>query len=229
MDLATRAALLREADLYVVITESFCAGRASLEVLDACLDAGVRMVQLREKELPDRDLLALARSWREATLRTGALFILDDRVDIALAADADGVHLGRSDLPLEAAQRIAPELLLGASTHTLEQALDAQERQADYINIGPIFPTKTKTATAAPVGPELIAEIRPRLRIPFTCMGGIKTDNVDRVLEQGAHIVAVVTAVTAAPDIRAATTELRHRILARRRGYISSRPTTQEK
>jgi len=229
MDLATRAALLREADLYVVITESFCAGRASLEVLDACLDAGVRMVQLREKELPDRDLLALARSWREATLHTGALFILDDRVDIALAADADGVHLGQSDLPLEAARRIAPELLLGASTHNLEQALDAQERQADYINIGPIFPTKTKTATAAPVGPELIAEIRPRLRIPFTCMGGIKTDNVDRVLEQGAQIVAVVTAVTAAPDIRAATTELRHRILARRRGYISSRPTTQEK
>ena len=177
-----------------------------------------RLVQLREKELPDRDLLALARAWRDATRQAGALFIVDDRVDIALAANADGVHLGRTDLPLETARRIAPELLLGASTHSLEHALESQARGADYINIGPIFPTRTKTATAAPVGPDLIAEIRPHLRIPFTCMGGIKPDNVDQVLAQGAQIIAVVTAVTAAPDVTAAATDLRNRILAHRRG-----------
>ncbi len=217
MDHAKRIARLRETDLYVVITESFCAGRASLEVLQACLDAGVRLVQLREKELSDRELFTLARAWREATSRAGALFLMDDRVDIALAAKADGVHLGQTDLPLRTARSIAPDLILGASTHNREQALDAQDQGADYINIGPIFPTKTKVKTAPAVGPELIAEIQPHLRIPFTCMGGIKIDNIDRVLEQGAQIVAVVTAVTAAPDIHEAASALRNRIIAHRR------------
>lgn len=217
MNHATRAARLRQADLYVVITEAFCAGRSSLEVLHACLDAGVRLVQLREKHLTDRDLFLLARAWREATLRADALFIMDDRVDIALAAGADGVHLGQSDLPLEAARRIAPGLILGASSHTLKQALAAEAEKADYVNIGPIFSTQTKTLTSPPVGPELIDAIGPRLHIPFTCMGGIKPDNVDHVLEKGARIAAVVTAVTAAPDIHAAATDLRNRILTGRR------------
>lgn len=216
MEHEARVARLREADLYVVITESFCAGRSSLETLEACLSAGVRLVQLREKTLSDRDLYGLALDWRSATRRTGALFLLDDRLDIALAVGADGVHLGQSDLPLDAARRIAPDLILGASSHSLEEALVAQDGGASYVNIGPVFPTRTKAVATGAIGPELIAEIRPHLHIPFTCMGGIKRDNVDRVLEQGARIVAVVTAVTAAPDPGAAAAALRNRILEKR-------------
>lgn len=216
MDPLTRASRLRASDLYVVITEAFCAGRSSLETLEVCLAAGVRLVQLREKDLSDGELYALGCAWREATNRAGALFVLDDRVDIALAVGADGVHLGQSDLPVAAARRIAPDLILGASSHSPQEALAAQAEGADYVNIGPVFPTQTKAVPTGAVGPELITEIRPQLHIPFTCMGGIKLDNIDRVLEAGARIIAVVTAVTAAPDIGAAATALRNRILQKR-------------
>ncbi|HDP35092.1 MAG TPA: thiamine phosphate synthase, partial [Candidatus Hydrogenedentes bacterium] len=194
------AARLRETDLYVVITESFCAGRSSLQTLERCLEAGVRIVQLREKRLADGALFDLACHWRARTREANALFIVDDRVDIALAAAADGVHLGCGDLPVAAARRIAPELIIGASSHNLGEALAAQDADADYVNIGPVFPTQTKETPTGDVGPELIAAVAPHLRIPFTCMGGIKLDNVDLVLKQGAQIVAVVTAVTAATD-----------------------------
>ena len=206
-----------EAGLYVVITESFCAGHSALETLAQCMAAGVKLVQMREKNLGDRELLELARAYRDATREAGALFIVDDRVDIALAAQADGVHLGQTDMPIADARRIAPYLLLGSSSHCLEEALAAQEAGADYVNIGPIFATQTKTVSSGAVGPQLISEIVPHLHIPFTCMGGIKLENIDKVLEQGARTVAVVTAVTAAADQRAAAQALRTRIIGGRR------------
>ncbi len=207
---------LKDADLYVVITESFCAGRSALETLAQCMAAGVKLVQMREKNLGDRELLALARAYRDATREAGALFIVDDRVDIALAAQADGVHLGQEDMSVADARRIAPYLLIGASSHSLEEALTAQEAGANYVNIGPVFPTQTKEVAAGAVGPQLISEIAPHLHIPFTCMGGIKAENIDEVLERGANIIAVVTAVTAADDPRIAAQTLRARILAHR-------------
>jgi thiamine-phosphate pyrophosphorylase len=207
---------LKDADLYVVITESFCAGRSALETLAQCMAAGVKLVQMREKNLGDRELLALARAYRDATREAGALFIVDDRVDIALAVQADGVHLGQDDMPVADARRIAPYLLIGASSHSLEEALTAQEAGADYVNIGPVFATQTKAVASGVVGTPLISEIAPHLHIPFTCMGGIKEENIDEVLERGARIIAVVTAVTAADDQRAAAQALRSRIIARR-------------
>jgi thiamine-phosphate pyrophosphorylase len=210
---AERMARFEKADLYVVITEAYCAGRDPLEVLDACLAAGVRLVQLREKDLGDGALFERAVAFRARTAEAGALLIVDDRVDIALAAGADGVHLGLADLPIDAARRIAPDLIIGASTHDLQEALAAQAAGASYVNIGPIFDTQTKNVPTGTVGPAMITEIRPQLRIPFTCMGGIKAHNVDEVLAQGARRVAVVTAVTAAPDVEAAARELRDAIL----------------
>ena len=207
----------RKSDLYVVITESFCAGRSALEILAQCITAGVKLVQLREKNLNDRELLALARAYRDATREAGALFIMNDRLDIALAAQADGIHLGQNDMPIADARRIAPYLIIGASSHSLEEALGTQEAGADYVNIGPIFATQTKNVQAGAVGPELISEITPQLHIPFTCMGGIKRENMDVVLEQGAQILAVVTAVTAADDPRTAAEILRKRIVEERR------------
>ncbi len=114
MDLARRLAAFEQADLYVVITEAFCAGRLALTVLDQVLAAGVGIVQLREKDLDGRQLYELATAYRRLTRAAGTLLIIDDRVDIALAADADGVHLGQADLPVAAARRIAPDLIVGA-------------------------------------------------------------------------------------------------------------------
>ncbi len=141
-----------------------------------------------------------------------AILIIDDRVDVALAVGADGVHLGQSDLPVKAARRIAPELIIGASSHHLNEALAAQAGGASYVNIGPIFPTDTKELAMAALGPGMIETIAPHLTVPFTTMGGIKADNIGQVLERGARHVAVVTAVTAADDIRAAALELREAI-----------------
>lgn len=216
MDHAARMKRFEQTDLYVVITESFCGGRSALEVLEACLDAGVRLVQFREKDLDDGALYERASAFRERTAAAGALLIVDDRVDIALAIGADGVHLGQSDLPLAAARRIAPDLILGASSHNPEEAEAAQAAGASYVNIGPIFDTQTKAVSSGAVGPAMIDRIAPHLNVPFTCMGGIKAHNIDEVLDRGARHVAVVTAVTAAPVVSAAAKELRERILAAR-------------
>jgi len=198
-----------ESDLYVVITESFCAGRPAMEVLDAVLEAGVTLVQLREKDCADGDLYARACAFRERTKEHDALLIIDDRVDIALAVGADGVHLGEFDLPVTVAREIAPELILGASSHNLDEAVAAQEAGASYVNIGPIFVTQTKTVATGAIGPEMIDAIAPKLHIPFTTMGGIKAHNVGEVLARGARHVAVVTAVTAAENVYEAAKELR--------------------
>lgn len=213
MNLEERMVRFDETDLYVVITEAFCAERTATEVLDAVLAAGVRVVQLREKEVDDRELYERARAFRQRTRDAGALLIVDDRLDLALAAGADGVHLGRADLPVAAARFIAPDLIVGASSHNLHEALAAQQAGASYVNIGPIFPTHTKLNTRDAIGPNMIDAIKPRLTIPFTTMGGIKLHNIDEVLRRGARHVAVVTAVTEADDVARAASELRHAIL----------------
>lgn len=218
MEYAERMRRFEDSDLYVVITRSFCKGRSSLAVLDAVLDAGVRLVQFREKDLTDNERYGQAKAFRERTRAHGALLIVDDRVDIALAVEADGVHLGEFDLPVSAARRIAPDLIIGASSHNRGEALTAQEAGASYVNIGPIFPTETKSVAVGAVGPAMIDEIAPHLRIPFTAMGGIKAHNIGEVLERGARHVAVVTAVTAARDVRGAASELRALIRGKGQG-----------
>jgi thiamine-phosphate pyrophosphorylase len=213
MDLARRLAAFERADLYVVITEAFCAGRTSLEVLDRVLAAGVGIVQCREKDLEDRRLYELAVEFRRRTEAAGALLIIDDRVDIALAAGADGVHLGQEDLPVATARGIAPDLVIGASSHSLEEALRAQEAGAGYVNIGPIFSTPTKPA-AIPLGVEAIQRIAPHLRISWSTMGGINQSNIAQVVAQGARHPAVMSAVTAAADVTAAARALRQAIIS---------------
>jgi thiamine-phosphate pyrophosphorylase len=151
----------------------------------------------------------LAQKFREKTASAGMLLIINDHLDIALACGADGVHLGQDDLPLSAARKLAPDLLIGISTHNLEEALAAQEQGADYVNIGPIFATQTKEISMEPLGPEAIEKIVPKLKMTFTVMGGINTSNIDRVLRAGARRIAVVSAVTQAKDIGQAVRELR--------------------
>ncbi len=206
---AARMKRFDETDLYVVITEAFCAGRDAMEVLEGALAGGVRLIQLREKDCATGELMARAVAFRERTQAADALLIIDDRVDVALACGADGVHLGQDDMPIADARRIAPELIIGSSSHDLEEAMAAQAAGASYVNIGPIFATQTKSLAMAPLGVEAIDGIAPHLRIPFTNMGGIKEHNIASIVERGGRHPAVVTAVTAADDVEQAAASLR--------------------
>jgi thiamine-phosphate pyrophosphorylase len=208
-----RRRLFQQVDIYPVTCEEFSQGRSNLEVLEAVIQGGARIIQLREKEYPKKDLYHLALKFREMTVKVGVLLIINDHVDIALAVGADGVHLGQEDLPVQVATKLAPELFIGASTHSLEQALQAQKDGADYVNIGPIFPTRTKEGAERVLGPEAIAKISPSLEIPFTVMGGINEANIDQVLAQGARRVAMVTAITRAADIAAKVRSLKEKII----------------
>ena len=207
-----RKSLFQQVDIYPVTCERLSNGRSDLEVLEGLAAGGAKIVQLREKDMCERDFFRLAEKFRERTARAGMLLIINDRVDVALAIGADGVHLGQEDFPVPAARKIGPELLIGASSHDLEEAIRAQEEGADYVNIGPIFPTGTKEGIEHFLGPEEIGRIVSNLSIPFTVMGGIKESNVFRVLAAGATKVAVVTAITQAPEIAKAVRSFRNRI-----------------
>ncbi len=201
---------LRRVDLYPVISGTpFNAGRPDQDILDGVLEGGVRMVQYRPKEICTRDALLAARIFRTRTEQAQALLVVNDRLDIALACGADGVHLGQQDLPVSVARSLAPDLIIGASTHSLEQALLAQEQGASYVNIGPIFPTNTKERLTTFLGPGVISDIARHLSIPFTVMGGIKEHHVPQLMAAGARILAVVTAVSQAEDVTAAAVRFR--------------------
>jgi thiamine-phosphate pyrophosphorylase len=207
-----RAEAFRSVDLYPVIGERFCSGRSSAEVLKGVILGGARIVQFREKDFPEHEIFRRAEQYRRITADAGILLVINDRVDIAMAVDADGVHLGQDDIPPEAARRIAPGLLIGVSTHSMEEALTAREGGADYVNVGPIFPTNTKQGIIRTLGPEAVTEIGERIELPYTVMGGIKEENLHEVLSRGARRVAVVTAVTQAPDVAKTTRSFIERI-----------------
>lgn len=204
-----RAERFRNTGLYLVIGHEFTNGRSVLDVLAAAVDGGVRTVQLREKNLSGRELTLLAEKFRRKCDELGVLMLMNDHVDIALAVGADGVHLGQDDMPLEAARRIAPELILGRSTHSVEQALEAQAQGADYVNLGPVFPTRTKNTPVQPLGLEIIRNAAPKLSIPFSVMGGVKEHNIPQLYDAGARIFAMVTELTQADDVAAKARAMR--------------------
>jgi thiamine-phosphate diphosphorylase len=184
------------------------------QLLDAVLDGGCRLVQLRDKRMALAELYPLARAARERCRRAGALFIVNDRADLALAVDADGLHVGQDDLPAAAARRLlAPGKILGVSTHSPGQAHQALQDQADYVAVGSIFPTGTKEGFQL-VGPELVRALRPHLPVPLVGIGGITLDNAAEVIAAGADAVAVISAVCAAPDPAGATRHFLERLTA---------------
>jgi thiamine-phosphate pyrophosphorylase len=194
-----------EVTVYPVSCEPLANGRSDIEWLDGVLAGGAGIVQLRDKESDDRALFQKAVAFREMTSRAGALFIVNNRVDIALLAGADGVHLGNSDLPAEEVRKLAPDLIIGVSCNSEEQAATAMERGASYFNIGPLFPTKTKKNLSRFLGAEAIPVFAARSSLPFTVMGGIKLEHVPQLTALGARRIAVVTALTMADDIAGET------------------------
>ena len=196
-----RIEAFRHTDVYPVVTSEFCAGRSPVDVAASLLAGGARILQIREKTMPDRPFLELLRQARELTWDCSALLIVDDRVDAALIAQADGVHLGQDDLPLPDARRIAPDLLIGVSTHNADEIRRAQDEGCSYLNIGPIFPTNTKQLTGIRfLGLNELKSLIPLVRVPFSVMGGIKDSLLAELKSAGAGRVAAVTAFTQAVD-----------------------------
>lgn len=202
---------IEEVTVYPVSCERLAKGRSDRSWLDEVLRGGARIVQLRDKDAPDRVLLEKARYFREKTLEAGALFLVNDRVDIALLVDADGVHVGQQDLPPWEIARLAPDMLIGISCNREEQARQiarlVQEHGpvVSYYNIGPVYPTRTKEGLAEFIGPESIRRFSAGLSLPFTVMGGIKLEHVPELVALGAGRIAVVTALTGAADIASET------------------------
>ncbi len=206
----------QQAGLYLVTSQALSRGRSTLEIVDAALAGGVRLIQLREKEMPMPDFFRLAELLRARTAQAGALLIINDRVDVALSVGADGVHLGQADLPIAPVRHLAPNLIIGASTHSPAEAQAAEHAGASYINIGPLFPTQTKTWSGEFLGLEGLREIAPLVTIPWTVMGGIKPEHVPALIQAGAHTIAVVTAITAADDPAQAARDLLFKIRGQR-------------
>ena len=202
--------------LYVILDRGAARGRDLLDLLEAAVAGGCRMVQLREKDWPSGRLLPVAEGLRARCAEAGVTFIVNDRVDLALAVAADGVHLGQDDLPARVARPLLRAgMILGVSTHSVAQARAAQAAGADYVAVGSMFPTGTK-ADFELVGPDLVRKLRPEIRVPLIGIGGITPGNVRGVIRAGADGVAVISAVCAAPDPVAATRALLHEIRAAR-------------
>lgn len=185
--------------LYVLITADLCRGDW-LAVAEQALAGGADCLQLREKNLDDAELLRRAQALAALCHRYNALFIMNDRPDIALLAGADGVHLGQDDLPVAAARRIlGHDAIIGKSTHTLEQALAAAEEAPDYIAVGQMFQSATKPQDHI-AGIETLRQIAAQVKVPLVAIGGITLDNASEILAAGAQAVAVCQAVIGRPD-----------------------------
>lgn len=213
--LAGRAELtgrLRRARLHVLLTTELCKGDPTVTA-HAAIAGGADCIQLREKDLSDRQLWELARRLRALTLQAEALLIVNDRPDIAALVDADGVHVGQDDLPVAEARRIAGgDRLVGLSTHSIEQARSAVTTGADYIGVGPMFASPTKAATPV-AGPALLEQVAGEIDTPHVAIGGVTADNVGRLVDAGACCVAVCQAVIATDDPKAAAAAIRKRLL----------------
>jgi thiamine-phosphate pyrophosphorylase len=169
----------------------------------AMLDGGARIVQLRWKSASTRELLRAAEAIRELTRDAGAWLVVDDRLDVALACDADGVHLGKEDLPAPAARRILGSRILGVSTHDVAQAREAEAAGASYIGFGPVFATASKATGYDPRGLDRLREIRRAVRLPIVAIGGVDAERAASVLEAGADAAAMISALTIADDVAA--------------------------
>ncbi len=188
--------------LYVITEVSLSRGRSHSETAALALEGGAGVIQLRNKELPARRLIEEGRKIAALAREKDALFIVNDRLDVAMAIKAEGVHLGQEDLPLSLARKVAgPEMIIGATVRTPEQARLAQEAGADYLGAGAVFPSTAKSS-APVIGLDNLREIKKAVSIPVVAIGGISMENISRVIEAGVDGTVIVSAVVGAQDIR---------------------------
>jgi len=191
--------------LYVITDRRL---RDEIETVNAALEGGATAIQMRIKNAPTGEMIRVGKELRKITKEYDALFFVDDRLDVALAVDADGVQLGPEDMPISIARELAPNLIIGASVYNLEEALKAEKDGADYLGAGSVFPTKTKK-DARVLGLEGLKRIVESVKIPVVAIGGINHENVRKVLEIGVDGIAVISAIVGAEDVKKATEEMR--------------------
>jgi thiamine-phosphate pyrophosphorylase len=195
--------------LYLITDRKLFNAQCSLYLaIEDALKAGVKVIQLREKDLGTRDLLNMAYIMRDLTKQYNARLFINDRADIALAVGADGVHLGQNNIPAHAVRKISGnKLLIGVSTHGIDEATEAEKDGADFITLGPIYRTPSKTKYGKPIGIKTLKEVRANVSIPIFAIGGIKLDKVKEVTETGAEGVALISAILTAENIKETTEE----------------------
>jgi thiamine-phosphate pyrophosphorylase len=196
-------------DLYLVTDRSLTQGRDLLWVLQQALDGGVEAIQLREKDLGGRELFSLAEAARKLTQGYHARLLINDRIDLALAVDADGVQLGNASIPIESARvLLGRQQLLGASTHSLEEAQEAERNGADFVVFGPVYFTPSKAPYGEPQGMAALKKIVEKISLPIYAIGGIKPENIADARCAGVRGVALISAVMSAADPKDATKKI---------------------
>ena len=200
--------------LYLVTDRGLSRERSTLEIVTAAVNGGATVVQLREKQCSTRDFIEQALAIKDFLKDRGVPLIINDRVDVAQAIEADGVHLGQTDMPLEVAKKILGDsMIIGISAESLPDAIAAEQGGADYLGVSPIYATPTKADTAPALGLEGLRKIRKAVRLPLVGIGGLNPDNAAEVIRNGADGVAVVSAIVAADDPQAAADALRQIII----------------
>ena len=197
-------------ELYVITDEAIAGGLPHAEIARRAIAGGADVIQLREKECGCPELNRIGRTLCEITRKTGTLFIVNDRLDVALACGADGVHLGQDDIRVGVARQIAPPgFIIGVSVGTVDEAVMAEQAGADYLALSPVFSTASKNNAGTGRGLGVLREIRRNVSVPVIAIGGINRDNVRDVIAAGADGVAVISVVVGSPDITAAARELK--------------------
>jgi thiamine-phosphate pyrophosphorylase len=196
--------LLDEIDFYFV-TDSGLSKAGILSDVEKAVAAGCRIVQYREKSLSTKEMILEAAKIKEIC-GNEAIFLVNDRVDVALAVDADGVHIGQEDMPIETARSLlGPDKIIGLSVNNVEEALDAEKMSADYVGLGPIFNTSTKKDAGNGIGPESIHPVKDAVRIPVVAIGGINKQNSESVVIGGADSLVAISAVVCSDDVEKET------------------------
>ena len=200
-------------DLYCLTAEAYSLGRTNAEVVGEMIAAGIQVIQYREKDKSMREKFQGCQKIRQMTTAAGVTFIVNDDVDLAMMTGADGIHVGQDDLPVPEIRRVVGEkMIIGLSTHSPEQAREAERIGVDYIGVGPIFRTTTKKDVCDPVGFQYLEYVVENIKIPFVAIGGIKESNVREISGRGAKCFAMVTEIVGAENIKQKIADIRSRI-----------------
>lgn len=204
--------------LYVILDPEVAAGRDLTAIVAAALEGGASLIQLRDKTHPKGVQLGVARQLKQHCLEHGALFIVNDHADLGLAVEADGVHVGQKDLPVDVVRRLVPaEMIVGCSTNNVEEARRAEADGADYVSVGRLFPTGSKDDTR-PATLDTLRAVKAAVSVPVCAIGGINESNIDSVIAAGADMVSVIGAVVGPGDPRDAAARLASRFECEREG-----------
>ena len=199
-----KSSLLKEIDFYLV-TDSGLSRKGTLSDVKEAVESGCRIVQYREKNKSTKEMIDEASEIKRIC-RNKAIFLVNDRIDVALAVDADGVHIGQDDMPIETARKLlGPDKIIGLTVHDRDEAIRAEKNGADYVGLGPIFDTATKKDAGDGIGPARIREVKRAIKIPLVAIGGINKENCESVIQNGADSLVAISAIVCSDDVNRET------------------------